>query len=96
MTTLSRFAGFREVDQPEGGSRPGTGIHARFGAGGRAGRGRAGRSAPRTAPRARSRAVAQRWARAASTMHRCAAGGRRRPKPALLILGPRASSAFCR
>lgn len=38
MTTLSLFAGFREVGQPEGGSRPGTGIHARIGAGGRAGR----------------------------------------------------------
>lgn len=41
MTSFSRYApGFREVGEPEGGSRPGMG--ERTGAGGRAGRGRDG------------------------------------------------------
>lgn len=94
MTSFSRYTlGFLEVDRQRAGADGGPGNR---GAGSRrARRVRAGRSAPRTAPCARSRAAAQRWARAASTMHR-SAGGRRRGNPAQLLLGPRASLAIHR
>lgn len=93
MTSFSRYTPeFREV----GSQRTGAGREpGNRGAGSRrARRARAGRSEPRTAPRARSRAAAQRGARAASTMHRCAGG--RRANPTQLILGPRASLAIHR